>query len=258
MDCKDSSLPKRFRKCTDPIDNQIGDSVVDISGLDGLRMSGSGQFSKDGLELVKQEIGDYQIIIVDLREESHGFVNGIALSYMDELNRANQGKTLEQIIDDENTKLDTIKADGFVIFPTDNDIRVEAEEVLTEEEITKNNQMSYYRLPVSNNLRPSDDIVDDFIAFVSSLSADTWLHFHCMEGVGRTTVFMFMHDAMQNAKSVSLDDIMNRQVLLGGKNVLHSGNKDRAEFVRNFYQYCKENDDDFQTSWSDWSKTKGL
>ena len=71
MDCKDGSLPKRFRKCDDPIDNKLGDSIVDLDGLDELLMSGSGQFSQEGLKRVKQEIGDYQTIIVDLREESH-------------------------------------------------------------------------------------------------------------------------------------------------------------------------------------------
>lgn len=253
MDCKDDSLPKRFRKCNDPIDNKIGDRIVDIDGLDELLMSGSGQFSQEGLELVKQEIGDYSIYIVDLREESHGFANGISFSYMDKDNRANEGKSLDQIIDDENTKLDAIREDGFVIFPTDNDTRVDVVDVQTEESITESCQMSYLRLPVSNNLRPSDAIVDTFIAFERSLPKDTWLHFHCMEGVGRTTTFMFMHDAMHNAKSVSMEDIMTRQVLLGGKNLLQSGSKERSAFIEKFYQYCKENNDDFHTSWTEWS-----
>ena len=164
---------------------------------------------------------------------------------MDELNRANQGKTLEEIIDDENAKLDSIKADGFIVFPTDNDTRVDVAEVLTEASLAESCMMSYMRLPVSNNLKPSDEIVDSFIAFERSLPEATWVHFHCMEGVGRATAFMFMYDAMHNAKSVSLDDIMTRQVLLGGKNLLHSGNAERAAFIENFYQYCKENNDDF-------------
>ena len=252
MDCKDDSLPNRFRKCNDPIDNELGDNIIDINGLADLLMSGSGQFSQAGLALIKQEIGDYQITIVDLREESHGFVNGIAFSYMDELNRANQGKTLEEIIDDENAKLDSIMAEGYIIFSTDNDTRVEAVEVMTEETLVESEQMSYLRLPVSNNLKPADEIVDSFIEFVISLPEGTWVHFHCMEGVGRATTFMFMYDAMHNAKTVSLDDIMTRQVLLGGKNLLYSGNEERAAFIEEFYNYCKENNDDYQTSWSDW------
>ena len=48
MDCKDDGLPKRFRKCDDPIDNELGDNIIDIDGLSGLLMSGSGQFSQEG------------------------------------------------------------------------------------------------------------------------------------------------------------------------------------------------------------------
>ena len=41
-------------------------------------------------------------------------------------------------------------------------------------------------------------------------------HFHCKEGIGRTTTFMIMYDIMKNYKEVSLNDIIKRQYLPSG------------------------------------------
>ena len=74
--------------------------------------------------------------------------------------------------------------------------------------------MQYIRIPVTDGNLPTDDMVKYFIDFVSKLPNDTWLHFHCKEGIGRTTTFMIMYDIMKNYKDVSLDDIIKRQVVL--------------------------------------------
>ncbi len=252
MDCKDANLPRRFRKCDDEIDNHIGDRTINVEGLADLGVSASGQYSAEGLALVQREIGDKSIVIVDLRQESHGFVNGIALSWMDKDNKANKGLTPTQVTEDENSKLKALEEMGVVTFPTDGDSQVSVQSVLSERQLTEDLELFYVRLPVANNERPTDEVVDAFIQFIQSQPDDIWLHFHCMEGVGRATMFMVMYDAMKNAKTVEIEDIMDRQVLLGGKNLLHSGNKERAVFIESFYRYCKENDDGYQTSWSQW------
>lgn len=132
------------------------------------------------------------------------------------------------------------------------------ENVQTEEELAKSLGMSYLRITVTDHEKPLDDQVDLFVESVRNLPQDTWLHFHCRGGAGRTTTFMAMYDMMHNANNVSFEDIMKRQNLIGGSDLLKSEDKDesqdRSDFMNKFYDYCKENQDGFQTSWSQWIK----
>ena len=68
--------------------------------------------------------------------------------------------------------------------------------------------MGYCRFPTTDHVRPRDTEVDAFVAFASTLPTDTWLHFHCRGGDGRTTTFLVMHDTMHNAPGVSIEDIL--------------------------------------------------
>jgi len=51
---------------------------------------------------------------------------------------------------------------------------------------------------------------------------------------------------------------MERQVLLGGKNLLkpedgkESESHRRSDLIRNFYKYAKSNNDNYETSWTQW------
>ena len=45
------------------------------------------------------------IIVVDFRQESHGFINGIPISWADLKNNANAGLNREQVLTDEAAKL---------------------------------------------------------------------------------------------------------------------------------------------------------
>ena len=76
-----------------------------------------------------------------------------------------------------------------------------------------------------------------------------------------------MYDMMRNARNVSLDDIVHRQWLLGGIDLLEVNTKvpwkkeyaeKRADFIRKFYRYSKENKDGFKTTWTAWLKENAL
>ena len=62
-------------------------------------MSGSAQFSADQFHSLAGRLREQSgnVWIVDCRLESHGFVNGIAVSWCDENNGANLGRTAEEI-----------------------------------------------------------------------------------------------------------------------------------------------------------------
>ncbi|WP_315115518.1 fused DSP-PTPase phosphatase/NAD kinase-like protein [uncultured Clostridium sp.] len=248
-------LPSHFRKTTD-LNNLKGNNSINLNGLANLNISGSSQFSENGLILVKQSLGNAMpIIIVDLREESHGFINGIAISWVDSHNKANKGLTKEEVLSDENARLQSILLNRPISIGNRTLIPKKVED---EENLVRSYGISYMRIPVTDKERPTNAMIDYFIKFVNSLLPNTWLHFHCKAGAGRTTTFMVMYDMMKNAKNVSLQDIMNRQVLLGGKDLLRdelhpmNRSKKRAELIKRFYRYCVENNDNFKTTWSQW------
>lgn len=252
-------LSKHFRKTTD-LTNFKGTKVINLNGLANLNISGSSQFSENSLISIKQSLGNAMpIIVVDLRQESHGFINGIAVSWSGNRNKANKGLTKEEVLFDENARLQSILLNKPISI---GDKTLIPKKVEDEEELVQSYGMSYMRIPVTDKERPTNNMVDYFIKFVNSLPPNTWLHFHCKGGVGRTATFMVMYDMMKNAKNVSLQDIMNRQVLLGGKNLLRDEphlmyrlKKQRAKLIKRFYRYCVENNDNFKTTWSQWIRT---
>jgi len=97
------------------------------------------------------------------------------------------------------------------------------------------------RITVTDHRSPLDDQVDLFVQSVKNLPKETWLHFHCRGGAGRTTTFMSMYDMMHNAKNVSFEDIMKRQTLIGGSDLLNHEEEDKSEtrsdFMNNFYSF---------------------
>lgn len=248
-------LPKNFRMCNSYIKD---DAVEDLSGLSDLNISGSGQFSENSLDMVKNKIGSNSIIIVDLKQEDHGFINGTPISWVNKKNTSNKGLTKEQILDNENNKLSGIENNKEISIQNQKLIPTK---VQNENELVENKGMSYIRIPVTDKEKPSDDMVDYFVQFVQSLPQNTWVHFHCEEGLGRTTTFMAMYDIMKNAKKVNLEDIMNRQVLIGGQDLLDdkinasTNAKERAEFIKKFYEYSLQNNNSFKITWSQWLKT---
>lgn len=210
-----NTLPHHFRLSSD-YKSIIKDTNINLKGLDNLNISGSGQFSESGLSLIKDAIDSkFSIIDIDLRQESHGFINGIAVSWQNERNNANKGLSLPEVISAENTLLGSVKLGTPITFYNKKETVV-PESVQNEFQLTKSKGIEYVRIPVTDGGLPTDDMVNYFIDFVKNQPKDSWLHFHCKEGIGRTTTFIIMYDIMKNYKDVSLDDIIKRQVLLSG------------------------------------------
>lgn len=254
---KYTDMPKRFRK-TSNLEN-IKSNNINLTGLDKLNISGSQQFSAYNLPLVIKSIEtSLPITIVDLREESHGFINGMPVSWIGEKNNANMGLTRDEITSKEINLLNSIKLNVPITFYNHKNITIVPTKVENEDKLVTSNSLSYLRVPVTDTKLPTDDIVDYFVDSIKSTPKDTWFHFHCKQGIGRTSTFMIMYDMIKNSKEVSFDDIVRRQLLLAGFNedkIKSFSNNKRIAFLKNFYRYCKENSDNFDVKWSDWKKT---
>lgn len=250
---KKEELPKEFRKTTDL--SIIKDNKnLNLKGLDKLNISGSQQFSENNFPLLVKAIGtSLPITIVDLRQESHGFINGLPISWADSKNNANAGLTREQVLVDESNKLKSIKLNEPITFYNAPNETIIPVKVQNEEELAKSNGVSYNRITVRDGGIPDDAMVDYFLKSVKEQNQDSWFHFHCKAGVGRTTTFMIMYDMIKNYKEVSADDIIKRQLALASfdENEIKSfSNKERIDFLNEFYDYLKVNGDSSKIDWS--------
>lgn len=257
LDNDSDSWPKRYRTTQSAL---LTEKIV-VHGLDRLCGSGSGQFSEEGLMNILKSISAKNVTVVDLRQESHGFINGRPVLWVTNAhNDANKDKRVDEIEEDEKQRFKKVYENSKVLLYSESGSEeISAHSVKTERQVVERLGYIYLRFPVQDHHRPSDQIVDEFVRLIVSLPVDNWLYMHCKGGSGRTTTFMTMYDMMINAQKLSLDEILKRQHLLGGKDLCELGSDTfkykaavaRLEFIKAFYKYCKD-EPNFNLSWSDW------
>jgi len=251
------ALPKNFRKTTD-LSIIKDNKSLNLTGLDKLNISGSQQFSMKNFPMLIDAIGtSLPITVVDLRQESHGFINEYSVSWADEKNSANLGLTRDQVLLDEVNKLNSIKLNTPISFYNHPKLTITPTKVQNEDNLVKSKGLSYLRVTVRDGGIPTDDMVDYFVDAIKAQPKNAWLHFHCKEGIGRTTTFMVMYDMMRNYKSASADEIIKRQLALANfkeSTTQSFYNKERIGFLNQFYEYCKAHGNNFDVEWSQWKK----
>lgn len=226
--------------------------------IPNLNISGSAQFTKSQIENLKKSINKPNICIVDLRQESHGLVNDYAISFYDTKKVLNNGFTTEDTIKKENSELSKIKINSTLnIYNKTGRLFKEiiVNFVSNESSIVTDSGMKYERFAVRDNGTPTAMVVDNFVEFIKNKPSDLHLHIHCDAGEGRTTTFMSMYQAMMNETNLSLDQILAYQYNIGG--IILTDNKDRAEFLKEFYNYVLENKgNNYQVPYSTWIISK--
>lgn len=258
-------LPKNFRIATDPYKGHCT-KLPTREGLERLHASASGQFLTGGLYLMLFKLPqDKKIIILDLREESHGYVNSLPIAWRyANTTWTNLCKTTAEIEKDEETRLQQLLKDKKAVLDPNTRVQlpIQVNTVATEKEIVSRFNLGYVRIPITENHSPSPETVDALVNFIITLPDNAWVHVHCHGGRGRTTTFLVMYDILLNGKKVSLDDILLRQKLLGGTDILkpldkqdyrHGALAERVQFIRKFYEYATKSDP-AKIKFSDWLK----
>jgi len=156
-----------------------------------------------------------RVVVVDLRQESHVFVDGRAMSWCADKDWSNVGQSSAWIARDERCqveKLETAPDQLLYAIQKDGDGRVQVRGATTlhvtraeTEEIVlagfrSRLTVSYLRLPVTDHCAPEDDVVRVFLEKLGNVDVETWVHFHCHGGDGRTTTFLTMYDMLNVAK----------------------------------------------------------
>jgi protein tyrosine phosphatase (PTP) superfamily phosphohydrolase (DUF442 family) len=268
-----NQLPVQFR------DTSLAHATASFSveGLAELHASGSSQFDLPQLEALLDRIGSKKgvpVYLVDLRQESHVFLNGTAVSWYADKDWSNVGRSLAWIEGDERLKLIRLVAGrtamaGTIVKSSNGEVSasdpvaVEITDATTESGLATQFNVEYRRIPVPDHCRPTDDMVQDFVTFVGALPDQAWVHFHCHGGDGRTTTFLALYDMIRNASRVSLDDIVARQSMLGqyklfggdGSGWRATVEAARTRFIKDFYQYARLGYP--RMSWLEWVSQNG-
>lgn len=275
------------------ITSDEAEGEINTKGLKELKMIGTEQFSERKLAALLDEIRKHpslpkKSVVVDMREEVYGFVNGEPVSVYGQYNWDNVEVAAFDIPQMEIEKLSSLasKHSGLFDIPqrktfTKNvenlaplqvdpkTARVESEEELLWRLAPDDSQ--YFRFPVSDPARPDDRQVDELLSLMRQilLHKDKTFVVHCHGGMGRTTTVMVMFDMLRNAPEVSRKAIETRQVTLRGKQgsdptkpenaykALYAG--ERSQLLEEFWLYAYHNSvfAPEPETWTEWKGSRG-
>lgn len=258
------AFPRNFRSSFDLNECENVTFPFSLKGLHDLNASASAQFSVYSLKAALEKISSKNIWIIDLRRESHGFINGLPISWYSHENQGNKGMKIKHLFKVEAELLLSLKKEPFVnvhqileknagTIERTQSCPLTVDRIQSEQDVATCFSLNYLRLPVSDHHRPDNTSVDQFIALVKQLPSDAWLYFHCRGGKGRSSTFMVMYDILRNGSTVSLEDILARQAFLGGSDLFVISEKpedawkkkaaiERQKFISQFYQYAISSD----------------
>lgn len=225
--------------------------------IPSLNISGSAQFVPSQLDNIKKAISKPDIYILDLRQESHGFINDIALSFFSPERLLNNGFSSQDTLAEEIKLFKKLKIDSVEnIFNK----RAKFIESLTvkkssiEQDVVQDKKMNYALFATRDGFIPTITMTDSFVDFIKIIPENTHLHFHCDAGEGRTTMYMSMFQMMKESTSKSLEEILKEQLDAGG--IVLTDDKTRADFLTDFYNYTKANSSsNFKMPFSIWAKS---
>lgn len=250
----------------------------DIYGINKLFVSASEEPSGQGWNEISDYIAtinqakDKQVLVLDLRQESHGYINGIPITLTNWLNWINLGKTNEQSSQHQDSWLLQLKEKNRVsgVLTTaqfkdkdfSNGTEIVVDSVESEEELVSRLGFQYKRLFITDHQAPHDVEVDEFLKIIHQLPKNTWLHVHCRGGKGRTTTILVMYDMIKNADKVSFDEIIARHASIQPfynlseisrtDPVLSPYYEQRIIFLKYFYEYAKQSLQGDTGTWSEW------
>lgn len=253
-------------------------------GINELSISGSEEPSEKGW----REIADYitkdrriegkSVLVLDLRQESHGYLNGRAITLVSEYDWINRGKSNEQsLIAQENwlnslkiekKARDVLSSQQFAAKEYSSGKNIPVKKIKNEKELVSRLGFEYHRLYVTDHMGPNDSEVDAFLTIINNAPKDAWFHIHCRGGKGRTTTFLVMYDMLKNANKVSFDEIIARHASIPPYYNLFDVNRadpyltpyyeQRILFLSRFYQFAQQFLKGNPESWSQWKAKRTI
>lgn len=248
---KDTNNSENYKILDSDSENHLPDQYRNIKSLN---ISGSAQFTPSEIPNIIKDINSKDILFVDLRQESHGFINNLAFCYFGDSKTLNYNLGPIDVLKNEKALLSsTIIGSEAIIYERSGKAYniIKVKNVSNEEDLILKSKAKYLRLPVKDEGIPSLEIVDDFVNVIKNKPKDLHIHFHCAHGKGRTTQFMVLYQIMNNPDNLSLKEILKYQIDKGGIDLTKI--KERDKFLKKFYKYVKENkDNNYEIHYSTW------
>ena len=189
----------------------------------GLPIFASAQFSKSELVfMMNSKPSNKPLVILDLRKEFHGFLNGIPISWFCPRNWHNAMSTGKEIEFFENQRLQFIQEQKQVeIFYKQkeflyNSTIIAVKDVCSERHLAESLDSLYVRIPISDHRHPSENAVRKLLNTFKRYPLQ-YFHYlvHGRGGAGRTTLVLVMIDIIQNEGRLSFHQIIKRQFSMG-------------------------------------------
>lgn len=240
-------LPKNTRFLGKKLEKNTANKAMNFTGLEKLNISGSAQFTKHQLgniitKILNTKSQTKKIYIIDLRQESHGFLGNLPFRFYAKDNAINKDVPLDKIDNVEDLELSKIEGlESLQIYfkDADNFISVEPQDIKTEKEIVefyqsflaiKNIEIEYVRFHLQDHHFVHDDEMYKLKELLSLIDfKDTWLHFHCAGGKGRTTSFMIMTDMFFNQRNIPFEQYLMRHSYIGGSDFIEKKKSPKAD-----------------------------
>lgn len=238
FDAVKKGMPKKFRK------------ILDASGKRSIFACGAFNFAQLKAMQAKQPC-----MILDLRKEVHVYIDDEPVSIYGEKNWHAKNWSPQEIQKKER-EFPPVK-EVFYIKKKDDEsriiekkgVKIEGRRVETERQWAKRQGYLYQRFFIPDHCPPSTDQLRRIHQFFKNLSPHLNLIVHCRGGSGRTTTFLALLQLFQEGKALSLNEILENQVKLGGKNLLNLPSKGhykykeankRIELVKKYYKFINK------------------
>lgn len=153
-------LPANFRTAQSDYKKVESGVYPSREGLNELRMSGRSFFSKNEFLEMLKHVPKKDLVVIDLRAESHGYINDNGVSWYSRYKTFNKGQSAQEVDRREKSMLQTALMNGTMDIATlksDKDIENQVQEkvnsVQTEGEFLESQSVKYYRVPTWTTLR---------------------------------------------------------------------------------------------------------
>lgn len=216
-------------------------ATINTTGLEKLNFSGS---KICRLNALKQRLGDQagSLYVLDTLGDDHGFINGfpdIFLGY----NKNQESFTLSHLA---KYSLRRLLITGTT--------QREFSQRVSEKTECEHHHLHYIPLKYNKSGQMVFQDLLNLVELTSALPDNAWIHVHCSNGKGRTSVVMIALDILKNAPNVSLEDIVQRQKAIGGEDIFdltvwENGTytaqdlENRKQIITDFYSYVVANQD---------------
>ena len=224
----------------------------------GINAIASAQFSEDELQNLRKKYPAEKIIIVDLRQESHGFINGKSVLWRSYFEKINQDKNISGILSDENSRLKKAEKEREIVinevterdrangwYKTISPKIITVNKAVSEKDLAAEHGFEYQRFSIRDFDKPDEKEFLRMVNFIKNLPQDKKIYVHCAGGKGRTGLFLVTLDIIKNGKTTELEEIFKRQHKLGSARLDEISEEEawskelaqeRLKMLENFYK----------------------